>query len=69
MGGGDGGGGETIADHILKSFQLPDVVPSPTSSKPLINLLRGHVLSSPHLHHPPCLRLIARSRPASPAPP
>jgi hypothetical protein len=38
------GGGETIADQILKTFVLPDVVGSKTSSKKLINLLRGHVL-------------------------
>lgn len=38
------GGGETIADQILKTFALPDVVGSKTSSKKLINLLRGHVL-------------------------
>jgi hypothetical protein len=37
------GGGETIADQILKTFALPDVVGSKTSSKKLINLLRGHV--------------------------
>lgn len=35
------GDGETIADHILKTFKLPDVVASPSSSKKLINLLRG----------------------------
>jgi hypothetical protein len=40
------GGGETIADQILKTFALPDVVGSRTSSKKLINLLRGHVLLS-----------------------
>jgi hypothetical protein len=39
----DMGGGETIADQVLKSFALPDVVGSKTSSKKLINLLRGHV--------------------------
>lgn len=38
------GGGETIADQMLKTFALPDVVGSKTSSKKLINLLRGHVL-------------------------
>jgi hypothetical protein len=37
------GGGQTIADQILKTFALPDVVGSKTSSKKLINLLRGHV--------------------------
>ncbi|KAI4701123.1 hypothetical protein J4E89_010699 [Alternaria sp. Ai002NY15] len=36
------GGGQTIADQILKTFALPDVVGSKTSSKKLINLLRGH---------------------------
>ncbi|KAF2849206.1 PLP-dependent transferase [Plenodomus tracheiphilus IPT5] len=36
-------GGESIADQILKTFNLPDVVGSMTSSKKLINLLRGHV--------------------------
>ena len=37
------GGGESIADQILKSFRLPDMVGSKTSSKKLINLLRGYV--------------------------
>ena len=41
------GGGDSIADQILKSFALPDVVGSATSSKKLINLLRGHVVNSP----------------------
>ncbi|KAF1947420.1 PLP-dependent transferase [Clathrospora elynae] len=35
------GGGDTIADQILKTFALPDVVGSKTSPKKLINLLRG----------------------------
>ncbi|KAL6705633.1 Valine--pyruvate aminotransferase [Coniothyrium glycines] len=38
------GGGETVADKILRTFNpksVPDVVPSETSSKKLINLLRG----------------------------
>ncbi|RMZ68613.1 aminotransferase [Pyrenophora seminiperda CCB06] len=40
-----GDGGESIADQILKTFVLPDVVGSATSSKKLINLLRGHVVN------------------------
>ncbi|KAF7573050.1 hypothetical protein Ptr902_08549 [Pyrenophora tritici-repentis] len=40
-----GGGGESIANQILKTFALPDVVGSATSSKKLINLLRGHVVN------------------------
>ncbi|KAH9872285.1 hypothetical protein IAQ61_005120 [Plenodomus lingam] len=35
------GGGEDIADQILKTFNLPDMVGSMTSSNKLINLLRG----------------------------
>jgi hypothetical protein len=47
------GGGETIAEQILKTFALPDVVGSKTSSKKLINLLRGHVLLSTYNLPPP----------------
>ncbi|KAF5849250.1 hypothetical protein GGP41_006188 [Bipolaris sorokiniana] len=43
------GGGETIADQILKTFVLPDVAASKTSSKKLINLLRGHVHLCAHI--------------------
>jgi hypothetical protein len=52
------GGGETIAEQILKTFALPDVVGSKTSSKKLINLLRGHVLLSTY-NLPPSLPIQA----------